>query len=140
MMWLLHISHREFMLSLLVIVRGGVRSVRLTRLLILLGVSIVEAHLLSQGIFVGNGQHLLGCLGVFHAELVNQGRISESLLEEHDDGLVLDLWDDGPFVTEMLDEFPKGLSLLLHDVSQVPVDSWSLEGGSKVVDKLVTQV
>jgi hypothetical protein len=49
-------------------------------------------------------------------------RISvESLdfLKEHDDCLVVNLRGDIPFVVEVLDEFPKGLSFLLHDSGQV---------------------
>jgi hypothetical protein len=71
---------------------------------------------------------------------VNQGRILESLFEEHDDGLVVDLWDNVHFVAKMLDEFLKGLSLLLQDVSQVPIDSWSLIGGPNVASELLTQI
>jgi hypothetical protein len=49
-------------------------------------------------------------------------RISvESLdfLKKHDDCLVVNLRGDIPFVVEALDEFPKGLSFLLHDFGQV---------------------
>jgi hypothetical protein len=38
-----------------------------------------------------------------------------SLLEEHHDRLVVNLWVDIPLVTEMLDVFPDGLSLLLNN-------------------------
>jgi hypothetical protein len=41
---------------------------------------------------------------VFCAELANQGFIPESLLEEHDDGIVVDFWDNVPFVVEWLYE------------------------------------
>jgi hypothetical protein len=40
----------------------------------------------------------------------------------------------------MLDEFLKGLTLLLHDVGQVPLNPWSLIGGSKVTEELPTKV
>jgi hypothetical protein len=49
-------------------------------------------------------------------------RISvESLdfLKKHDDCLVVNLRGGIPFVVEALDEFPKGLSFLLHDFGQV---------------------
>jgi hypothetical protein len=64
------------------------------------------------------------------------GVTSKSLLGEHDDRFVVDLWHDIPFVAEALNEFPEGLYLLLYDASQVAIDSWSLVGGPKVVDKL----
>jgi hypothetical protein len=72
---------------------------------------------------VGDGEHLLERPGVFHAELADQGQVREPLLEEHDDGFVVNLLDDVPFVTEMLDEFPDGLSLLLYGAGQVLFDS-----------------
>jgi hypothetical protein len=56
--------------------------------------------------------------------------------KEHDDGLVINLRDNILFVAETLDELPEGLSHLLHDVGQVPNDSWSLTGGPEVVDEL----
>jgi hypothetical protein len=54
---------------------------------------------------------------------MDQGRIPEFLLEEHDDTLVVDLWDDISHVAEALDELPEGLSILLDDAGWVPVDS-----------------
>jgi hypothetical protein len=45
----------------------------------------------------------------------DQGWIPESLLEEHDDRLVVDLWDDISIVAKVLNELPEGLSLLLDD-------------------------
>jgi hypothetical protein len=48
---------------------------------------------------------------VFCAELANQGFIPESLLEEHDDGIVVDFWDNVPFVVEWLYELLEGLSV-----------------------------
>jgi hypothetical protein len=62
----LYVGHRAVRLSLLVIVFGGAESIRLTRLLILLVISVVEGRLLDQGILVGNDQHLLGCPRNFH--------------------------------------------------------------------------
>jgi hypothetical protein len=38
-----------------------------------------------------------------------------SLLEEHDNGLVIDLRGDVSLVAKMLDEFSEGLSLLLDN-------------------------
>jgi hypothetical protein len=55
------------------------------QLLILLLVSGVEGCLLDQGVFVGDFQHLLRHSGILHGELMDQGRVHESLLEEHDD-------------------------------------------------------
>jgi hypothetical protein len=40
----------------------------------------------------------------------------------------------------MLDEFPKGFSLLLHDVGQVSLDSWSLTCGSEVADEMLAKI
>jgi hypothetical protein len=51
----------------------------------------------------------------FHGELTDQGWVPESFLEEHDNGLVVDLWDGIPLIAETLDELSEGLSLLLDD-------------------------
>jgi hypothetical protein len=52
-------------------------------------------------------------LGLFMASL----RIKdESLLEEHDDGFIVDLREDVPLVAEVLNKLPKGLSFLLHHI------------------------
>jgi hypothetical protein len=51
----------------------------------------------------------------FHGELTCQGRVPESLLEEHNNRLVVNLRDDVSFVVELLDELLEGLSLLLDD-------------------------
>jgi hypothetical protein len=40
----------------------------------------------------------------------------------------------------MLDEFPKGLSLLLDDIGQLPFNFGSLIDGPKVADELPTEV
>jgi hypothetical protein len=53
---------------------------------------------------------------VFHGKLTDQGWVPESLLEKHENRLVVNLWDDISLVAEMLDELPEGLSLLLDDV------------------------
>jgi hypothetical protein len=47
----------------------------------------------------------------------------ESLLEEHNDELVIDLRDDVSLVAEMLDKLLEGLTHLLDDGNQVPVNS-----------------
>jgi hypothetical protein len=41
--------------------------------------------------------------------LTDQGWVPTSFLEEHDNGLVVDLWDDIPLIAEMLDELLEGL-------------------------------
>jgi hypothetical protein len=91
----------------------------MTWFLVLLGVSvrvsIDKGGLLGQGVLIGVGQHLLGRPRGFHDTLGDQGQIHKSLLEEHDDGFVIDLQDDISFVAEALDEFLEGLSLLLYD-------------------------
>jgi hypothetical protein len=46
---------------------------------------------------------------------VDQGWVTESLLEEHYDRLVINLRDDIPLIAESLDELSEGLSLLLDD-------------------------
>jgi hypothetical protein len=46
---------------------------------------------------------------------MDPGRVPESLLEEHDNRLVVNLRDAISLVAKMLDELPEGLSLLLDD-------------------------
>jgi hypothetical protein len=46
---------------------------------------------------------------------LNQGWIPESLLEELDDILIVDLRDDIPLIAKALNELPEGLSLLLDN-------------------------
>jgi hypothetical protein len=46
---------------------------------------------------------------------MDQGQVPESLLEEYDNRLVVDLRDDISLITETLDELPEGFSLLLDD-------------------------
>jgi hypothetical protein len=41
--------------------------------------------------------------------------VPESLFEEHNNRLVVNLWDDISLVAKSLDELPEGLSLLLDD-------------------------
>jgi hypothetical protein len=53
-------------------------------LLVLVGFLIVEGHLPSQGALVGDGKYFLQRPGVFPGELLNQGWIPESFLEEYD--------------------------------------------------------
>jgi hypothetical protein len=56
-------------------------------------------------------------LRFFHGELTDQGQVAESLLEEHNNTLVVDLRDDISLIVESLDELLEGLSLLLDDAS-----------------------
>jgi hypothetical protein len=86
-----------------------------TQLLLLL--SCVEGHLLSQGVPVGDGKHLFRCPGVFHGEILEWGRVPKNLFEEHHDRLVVNLRDDIPLVVEALDVFLKGLAFLLNNAS-----------------------
>ncbi len=55
------------------------------------------------------------CPRVFHDEHTGQGWVPESLLQEHNNGLVIDLQDDISHVVGMLNELLEGLSLLLDD-------------------------
>jgi hypothetical protein len=110
------------------------------QLLVLLLVSSFECYLLGQGVPVGDSQHLLQHPRILHGELSDQGRVPESLLEEHDDRFVINLWYDVPLVAKKLDKFLKGLSLLLYHTSQVPVDSWSHACGLEVANELPAQV
>jgi hypothetical protein len=48
---------------------------------------------------------------------MDQGSVPELFLEEHDNGLVVNLWDDIPLIAETLDELQEGVSLLLDDVA-----------------------
>jgi hypothetical protein len=84
-------------------------------LLLLLLLSCVEGRLLSQGILLSDGKHCFLCPRVFHGELTDQGWVPESLLEKHNNRLVIDLQDDVSLVAESLNELPEGLSILLDD-------------------------
>jgi hypothetical protein len=109
---------------------GWARLVRVTWLLLLL--SAVEGHLLSQGVLVSDGKHLFLHPQVFHGELTDQGWVPESLLKKHNNRLVVGLWDDVSFVVESLDELLEGLSLLQDDTAHVPVDSRMCAHGVEV--------
>jgi hypothetical protein len=62
-------------------------------------------------------------LGFFTASFwIKEGSLSP-FLKNITNGFVIDLRDDVPLVEEVLNEFLKGFSLLLHDTSEVPVDS-----------------
>jgi hypothetical protein len=113
--WLFHRVDRTICFPLLIMALGWARLVRVARVLLVLLFPGVKGHLLSQGILVSNGEHHFWCLVVFHSELADQGRVPKSLLEEHDNRLVINLRDDISFVAETLDELPEGLSLLLDD-------------------------
>jgi hypothetical protein len=109
-----------------------------TQLLLLLMFSYVKGRLLNQGILVNDGEHCLRRPGVFHGELTDQGRVPESLLEEHNDRLVVDLWDDVSFVAESLDELTEGLSLLLDDAGLIPVGVRTCARGVEVAGEQPT--
>jgi hypothetical protein len=130
---LLYIDQGAVRLSHLVIIFGGVGSIWLTWLLVFLGISIVEGHLLGQGILDGDDQCLLECPGILHGELANQGWISKSLLDEHDDGLIVDLQDDVPFVAEMMDESKRDSPFFYLMLAK----SQSTLGCSQVVQRLL---
>jgi hypothetical protein len=110
------------------------------QLLILLLLSGVEGRFLGQGIFAGDCQHLFRCPWILHGELVDQGRVLDSLLEEDDNRFVIDLRNDVPFVAEALNKFSERLTLILYHVYQIPIDSWSHACGPEVTYKLSTQV
>jgi hypothetical protein len=115
--WLLHRIDEMIRFPLLVVDLGRAWLVHVARVLLHLLFPGVEGHLLSQGVPIGNGEHCFGRPGVLHGDLSDQGRIPESLLEEHNDRLVVDLWDDIPLVAEALNEHPEGVSLLLDNAS-----------------------
>jgi hypothetical protein len=100
---------------LLVVVLGWAGLVPVAWLLLLLLLSSVEGHLLDQGILVSDGKHFFWRPGVSHGELIDQGWVPESFLEEHNNRPTINFWDDVSFVAKSLDEFPEGLSLLLDD-------------------------
>jgi hypothetical protein len=66
---------------LLVVALGQARLIHVTRLLLSSG---VEGCLLSQGVLVSDNEHIFRCPGILHGELMDQGRVPESLHEEHD--------------------------------------------------------
>jgi hypothetical protein len=88
----------------------------MARLLLLFLHSRVEGHLLYEGVFVGDSQHLFWHPRALHDELEDQWWVLVSLLEEHDDRFVANLRDDVSLVAKVLDELSKWLSLLLDDV------------------------
>jgi hypothetical protein len=83
-MQLLYISHGEIHLPLIVVTVGSVGLIQVAQLLVLL-IFGVEGHVLGQGIVFGNCKHLFGHSGILHGELVDQGRVPESLLKKYDD-------------------------------------------------------
>jgi hypothetical protein len=100
---------------LLVVALGWARLIHMAQVLFLLLFPSVEGRLLTQVVFVSDGEHCFWRPRVLHDELTDQGWVSESLFEEHYDRLVADLWDDISLVAEMLDELTEGLSHLLDD-------------------------
>jgi hypothetical protein len=101
--WLLYIVHGAICLPLLI----------MAQLLLLF---VVEGHFLSQDVFVGDSQHFFWCHGILHGELADQGWLPQSLLEELDNRLVVNLQDDDSLVAKTLDKFLEWLSLLLDNV------------------------
>jgi hypothetical protein len=93
----------------------ALRQARLVHVAWLLLLSCVKGLLLGQGIFVSDGKHYFWHPRVFHGELMDQGQVPEFLPEEHNNRLVIDLWDDVSLVVDSMDELPKGLSLLLDN-------------------------
>jgi hypothetical protein len=94
---------------------GQARLVRVAWVLLLLLFPGFEGRLFGQGILVSDGKHCFWCPGVFHGELADQGWVPESLPEEHDNRLVVNLCGDISLVAETLDELSEGLYLLLDD-------------------------
>jgi hypothetical protein len=62
-----------------------------TRLLVLLGFSIIKCHFFCHGVFVGNGKHFFLYPRILHGKLVDQCRVLETLLVEHNDWLAVNL-------------------------------------------------
>jgi hypothetical protein len=102
--WPFHCIDETICFPLLVMALGWARLVRVAWVLFLLLFRGVEGHLLGQGVPVGNGEHFFWRPGVLHGMLSDQSRIPESLLEEYDDRLIIDLRDDIPLVVEALNE------------------------------------
>jgi hypothetical protein len=110
--WPLHHVDGTVCLPLLVVALGRARLVRVAQLLLLSG---IEGRLLSQGIFVGDGQHLFTHPGVIHGELADQRWVLESLLEEHNNWFVVNLWNEVSLIAKVLDELLEWFSLLLDE-------------------------
>jgi hypothetical protein len=75
----------------------------------------VEGRLLNQCILVSDREHLLWCCRILHGELMDQGRVPESLLKERDNWLAINHRDNLSFVAKPLDKLPEGLSFLLDN-------------------------
>jgi hypothetical protein len=69
-------------------------------------------------ILVGDSQHFFRRPGILRGELANQGQVCQSLLEEHDNRLVVDLQDNVSLIAKMLDKFLEGLSRLLKTLAK----------------------
>jgi hypothetical protein len=126
--WPFHHIDRTVSFPLLVVALGWARLIRVTRLLF----SGVEGHLLDQGVLVSDSEHLFRCHGILHGKHTDQGRVPESLLEKHDNWLVINLWDNISFVAKPLDKLPEGLSFLLDNTGKVPLESRSCAHGMEV--------
>jgi hypothetical protein len=98
----LHCIDGTVCFPLLVMALGRARLVRVDRLLLLL--SGIEGRFLSQGIFICDSQHLFCHPGVLHGKLVDQGRVPESLLEEHNNRFVVNLRNEVSLVAKSRDE------------------------------------
>jgi hypothetical protein len=72
---------------------GSAGLIQVAQILVLV-ISGAEDHLLGQGIFAGDCKHLLGHPEILLGELADQGWVSESLLEKHDDWLIVNLRDN----------------------------------------------
>jgi hypothetical protein len=113
--WPFHNIDRMTCFPLLAVALGRVRLVHVAWVFFLSLFPGVKGRHLDQGLFVSDGEHCFWRLGVLHGDLMDQGWVHESLLEEHYDRLVIDCQDDIPIVAEMLDELPDGHSLILDD-------------------------
>jgi hypothetical protein len=113
--WPFHRVDRTISLPLLIMTLRWARLICIARVLFLLLFPGVEGHLLSQVILISYGEHCFWHPMIFHCKLTDQGSVTKSFLEEHDNWLVIDLRGDIPLIAEMLDELLEGLSLLLDD-------------------------
>jgi hypothetical protein len=69
----LYVVHGVVCLPLLVVTLASVGLIRVAQLLVLLLISSVKGHLLDQGIFVGDCQHLFRCPRILFGEPADQG-------------------------------------------------------------------
>jgi 5,10-methenyltetrahydromethanopterin hydrogenase len=124
-----HVVHGAIHVPLLIVALGRARPIWVAELVLLLLLSGVE------GAFISDCLHLFRRPGVLHSELMDQGWVLESFLEEHDNRLVVNLQDDIPLVAKALDKFPKGLSHFLYYAGYIPVNSRMHTCGMKVASE-----